>query len=794
MLANKPAVKILILLVFGIFLRYLLSGVSLDLEYIALSFLFLTFILVVAYKWSRKGVFIYLASIFVIFLGFSKYHFDSHYIDKYRVDKFVDRQDVIAVSGEIRDLPLKKSKYFQFVMEANRLFTNDSVFNVSGCVQVVLPIENVRDLKYYKSGFGITIFSGLSALKTARNPGDFDLKNYLNSNDIYARIYLDDDENILLDSLQKKSIINYIYNLRFVIANLIENKISGVEASFLKGIIIGDRSEIPFELKESFINSGVMHILAVSGLHVGIITLILITIFNVFRLNKVSIFFLTAICLIFYIFLTGSSPSVVRASIMAIVLMGALVLERKINVFNSIAVAALIILLIDSRQLFHPGFQLSFAAVISIVTLYPKLSRVKNLISKNLSQVRIFQILVDLFAVSFAAAIGTLPFTSYYFGKISIIGLVANLFIVPLMGFVLAMGVAFTIFSFISNFVAEIFAESTKLFASILLHSVNYFGTMKYSHINSVFSLSTGLFYYFWIFFIFSINKQNYLGKLFIGLLIILNAYVITTVLKKSDLEILFFDVGQGDAIFIRTPEEKYILIDAGLKNPYFDAAQRFVIPYFVRNNIKRIDLLINSHPHSDHLGGIPTILRNLKVNRMIDAGSIEESNIFYDYKKLLDSLKIDYDIKTRKDTILIDDKIRIYVLNPTIEIKNTKNLNNHSLVLKVVYSNISILLPGDIESRYEDELSNLYNTFLSSDILKCPHHGSSTSNSQNFIEFIKPKYAIISVGANNKYDHPSDEVIERLRKMNVQVYRTDYDGALFFKTDGKKLWNIDWR
>lgn len=794
MLVDKPALRILIPFIVGILSRAALGNFTINVITLFSILILFLLVIIIIYKGSKFCLLHYLPWLFLIFLGFAKHHFDSHYVDKYRIDRFIDRDDVFAVEGEILDPPFKKTRYLQFVIETKRIITYDSVFNVSGGVQIILPVENVKDIRSYKHGYGIKIYSGLSALNNARNPGGFDIKNYFQANDIYARIYLDNDEKILIDSQQRKSIITFFYNLRYQIGDIIEKEIGGTEATFLKSILIGDRSEIPYELKESFINSGVMHILAVSGLHVGIITIILLTVFRVFRLNNVFIFILTTICLVVYIFLTGSSPSVVRASIMAIVLLGALVLERKVNIFNSIAVAALIILLLDTRQLFNPGFQLSFVAVISIVMLFPIMSKIKNLLPDDLRKNRLLQNVIDLFIVSFSAAIGTLPFTSYYFGKISVIGLVANLIIVPLMGVVLSMGIMFIIFSFISVYLSNIVAESTRSFASLLLYCVNYFGNMKYSHLNSVFSISTGLFYYFWVFFFFTLNRKNFLGRLFIGLLLILNIYLFTSLFECSDLEILFFDVGQGDAILIKTPEEKYILVDAGVKNPNYDAARRFIVPYLNRNNIKTIDLLINSHPHSDHLGGIPTILRGFKVSRMIDAGSVENSSLYSEYRKLLDSLKINYVIKNRGDTIYINDKIRLYILNPTTEIKSTENINNHSIVIKIIYKNSSILLTGDIESRYEEEIGNLYKDFLKSNIYKCPHHGSNTSSSRYFIGFVKPEYAIISVGQNNKFDHPSVEVIERLEELNVDTYRTDHHGAVLFRTDGNRVWKIDWK
>lgn len=792
MLIDKPAIKFIIPFILGILIGKIFQISPLVLVYVIAS-------INILYFFTRKYIGIIYGIILlypiIVLLGLLKFQIDFYYREDNRVDNFINQNKLVELKGIIIDQPTKKTNYVQLVIKADSLLTNNGNYKISGNVIITIPSENVTSIDPYKYGQGVRIKSFLLPLTSARNPGDFDMKRYLNANNIFAKMYLEDEGNIVIEESRAGfSIIGLIYSIRSKIARNVENDIGGVEASFLKGILIGDRSEIPLDLKESFINSGVMHILAVSGLHVGIIVLILISLLNIFNLSDRVRFASVSVFLIFYVFLTGSSPSVIRASIMAIVVLGALIYQRKINIYNSLAIAAIIILLFDSRQLFHPGFQLSFTAVISIVALYPKIIKIQDIFPEHIQENGYLKYFIALFAVSFSAAIGTLPFTSYYFGKISIIGLLANLIIVPIMGLTLAFGLIYTIMSFINAALASIVAETTKLFSAILLYFVDMFGSLKYAYLDVSFSFEDGIIYYVLIFLLFSTYIKNFIIRILICMLILLNVYVYKDIFKPNFAEITFLDVGQGDAIFIKSPKQKYILIDAGVKNLYRDAGQRFILPYFKQNNIKKIDLLINTHPHSDHLGGIPTILRNVKVNRIVDAGSKEKSEIYSDYLHLRDSLSIPYSKKYYGDTINIDDNIRLYVLHPGVDILESRNLNNHSLVIKLLYGERSILFTGDIERESEIKISGRYGKFLKSDIIKCAHHGSSTSNSEEFLNIVEPEFAVISVGANNKFNHPSEEVLTHLNNRKIQIYRTDLDGAITYRTNGSYLRMVNWR
>lgn len=800
MLSTKPALKFVIPFIAGVLIGwefyfsfwYLLGF---------LSFLFTLSILILYYYKDNSLIYTFIIVSLLLTLGVFKITIDGKFVPDNQISKYVATSGYQSIEGIITDPPQKKTYNIQFVIEAELIKTERDSTGVFGGVLVSIPRENVSDkfLDSLEYGVQVLLSGQLVLAGTARNPGEFDMRRYLEVNDIYARLYLNGREDIVIQQKTGNWFLSYIiYPLRKNIAENLDKFVGGEEAKFLKGIIVGDRSEIPFETKEAFINSGVMHILAVSGLHVGMIILIVISLLTALRLPEKPKIITTCLILIFFIFLTGQSPSVVRASVMGVILLSSFLLERKIDVYNSLAVAAIILLFFDAKQLFHPGFQLSFAAVISIVLLYPKISSVEKFIPLNIRQLNATKFLIGLAAVSISAAIGTLPFTSYYFGKISIIGLAANLLVVPLTGIVLALGITTTVFSFVSSWLGSMFAETAKSAAGLLLCLVDVFGNWKHSFVHSNITLFSGLLFYGFIIFLFTLKREVIIKRSIFFLLIISNIFLYNFIFFGGEhkLRATFIDVGQGDAIFLEFPNGKNMLVDGGSRTLFRDAGQRFIAPFLTRKGIFKIDFVVNSHPHHDHLGGIPYIMRNFKIGKIIDAGSFEKSNIFKEYKHLIDSSKINYQIVKRGETIDIADEVRVYVLHPSEEFDTTDvyDLNNQSLTMKIVYGKTELLLTGDAEKATEAKLIDQYKEFLEVDILKCGHHGSETSSSKEFIESTKPLVSVISVGYANKFNHPSKNVLNNLRRKNIKVYRTDLQGAIVFESDGVKWKDVEWR
>ena len=244
-------------------------------------------------------------------------------------------------------------------------------------------------------------------------------------------------------------------------------------------------------------------------------------------------------------------------------------------------------------------------------------------------------------------------------------------------------------------------------------------------------------------------------------------------------LEITFFDVGQGDGIFIQTPNDKQILIDGGPDNSILEKLNQ-TMPFYDRT----IDLVILTHPDADHITGLVEVLNYYQIEHILTSGLEKDTAVYIKWKELIEEKNISLSLAQMGQKIILQNGIALEVLWPNQNLISSysSSANNVSVVTRLVYGDIEVLLTGDIEKKVENYLVN-QDFKLESDILKLPHHGSKTSTSYNFLKAVNPKIAIISVGEDNRYKHPSKEVLERIK--DLIVYRTDKDGDIQILTDG---------
>lgn len=282
-------------------------------------------------------------------------------------------------------------------------------------------------------------------------------------------------------------------------------------------------------------------------------------------------------------------------------------------------------------------------------------------------------------------------------------------------------------------------------------------------------------------------------GSLIIVLLLIISGVVWYEVYKTytrqedEGLVVTFLDVGQGDSIFIKTPSKKYVLIDGGSipkEWSTFDAGRCVVVPYLRRNGIKKIDLVVATHPDIDHIGGLISVLKNVHVDLFLDSGTISTTQTYEDLLKMVERRHIRYRI-AEYGLLNIDPNIKFEILSP-ISDAFINDPNNNSIVIRLEYGKISFLFTGDIGQLAEGMYVNRYGNGLRSTVLKLPHHGSSESSSVPFLNSVMPEVAIISCGRNNPFGHPGKDVLARVEKMGTKIYRTDIDGAICIISDGK--------
>ena len=287
--------------------------------------------------------------------------------------------------------------------------------------------------------------------------------------------------------------------------------------------------------------------------------------------------------------------------------------------------------------------------------------------------------------------------------------------------------------------------------------------------------------------YLFNKRKVFYLKIIIIFLLLLLSVNLI-----PGKLKIHFVDVGQGDCSFIITPNNKTILLDGGGSLSKYDVGKNTLIPYILDRGYTKIDFVIISHFDQDHVGGIFSVLQELKVGEVIIPRQIEDSENYQKFIKVVNERKIKVRQVKLADRISIEKNLYIDVLWPDENQIVENPLNNNSIVCKLNYYDFSVLFTGDIEKIAEEKIfKKVKNTALKSDVLKVAHHGSKTSTTEKFLEAVSPEIALIGVGEDNKFGHPNDVIIERLMNCGAKIYRTDEEGEITIVIDRKGYFKV---
>ncbi|MBK8946780.1 MAG: DNA internalization-related competence protein ComEC/Rec2 [Ignavibacteriae bacterium] len=787
-----PIIKIVIVFCLGITLQEICNfNFTLILTAIIFSAIILL-IFIIFPKILNQLLNVFLILVISIILGIFSLYIQKLTIAKYPFESpKITNAEIVAVIDDIELIKKKKLTFELSISEFNNQKISNQKFLCNFWKDTLKNVEKIYD--EIKIGNKIKFIGTVSKAKNQRNPGEFNYEEYLNNIGISGVIscYNYDDFEIIDD--RKYFATNLIYEVRKLIDSRIKELYSEEYSYFLKGILLADRSDIDTETKTAFTNTGVIHVLAVSGLHVGFIAIIIFLLSG--RINIKFKYYFSIIGIILFLILTGGLPSVFRASIMAILFFISKLSGRSTNGFNSIAIAAFIILVLNPSELFNPGFLLSFSAVLSILIIYP-------FFSKKLKTFRINKIVKNIllfFSVSMAAQIGTLPFTIYYFNKLSIISLFANLIVIPMIGIIVAVAVLSLLLSIISISFASIFSVANSFLISLIFYFIKLLSNLDFSYINIFnFSIYDGIIFYISIILIFiTFKKLTKLKKYISVTSVIIVAIIISkfdnkNILSEYELTIFTIDVGQGDSFLIKFPNEKIALIDAGNSTEFFDCGEFIIYPLLKRLGINKIDFAFISHLDSDHFGGSIFLIQNNLIENLYRPKT--NKNIKDElYQKFLDKNNVNTFFYS--DTTFNIGEVKISFLNDTTKL-NTLNFssNDNSGIVKIEHGENSFLFVGDAELGMEDFLIDNYSTKLKSDVLKIGHHGSKHSSSDEFLEIVNPKIGIISAGIMNKFNHPAKEVLAKLNEKKIQILRTDLSGAIILSSNGKEINNIDWR
>ncbi|MBI5700933.1 DNA internalization-related competence protein ComEC/Rec2 [Candidatus Saganbacteria bacterium] len=555
--------------------------------------------------------------------------------------------------------------------------------------------------------------------------------------------------------------------------------------ALLGSIVFGTNvSPLDTGLKDRYKKVGLAHLLVASGTQISILIGVCLAMIRYFKIKMGIGVVAVSIVNILFTITTGCGPSMVRAAVMGEIALIGLLFDRESEIYTSLALSALVLFIVDPLNLFDLGFQLSFSATWALVYFCPVLEE-KGIPS--------------IICVSLAPILATLPISLYNFNQISIVSLLVNILVVPWIEFL-------TIAGFVSTFFGVFFLPIAAIMNFLLYIALKFLNGIVYTFSGLTFScvyLKQPWFPFVIIYYaglicfaerlkgkrVFKLNKENIIliGLLFVGLFTWNIAVSPSSAFAQNDLQISVIDVKQGDSIFIKSPSGKTMLIDGGPKFRNIDAGKKYIIPFLRKLGVNKLDIVVLTHSHEDHVGGLPAVLSEIPVGLVMDPGQAHTAKEYIEFLKLIDEKNIPYKAARAGDDFHLEELVTCEVLGPTNQFIEKSAFNNNSIVIRLSYKDFSMMLMGDCEKEGEEMILGKYSFIKPVNVLKVGHHGSNTASSIAFLNAIKPQDAIISVGAKNRYFHPHPSTLKKFEEIGTNVYRTDLNGTVTVDTDGEE-------
>lgn len=627
--------------------------------------------------------------------------------------------------------------------------------------------------------------------KENTNPRLFDYRLYLQTKNIFTTISTKVNNLDVLSTGHLSKAEKVSQNFRNNIDNLFDKSLDSSSGSFMKAMIMGESSYLDESTENRYREIGLAHVLAVSGLHIGIISLFLIYLLGFIGFRRRLSVILTLSILWIYGYFVGYPISVLRALIMFSFLMLAGLLYRRYDPMNIISLVGCILLIYNPLWIFSVGLQFSFSATISLMLFTTKIQQYMFNKYKKIGHV-----LSPLIAVQ----LGIFPIMVYHFNDISTLSIFTNLILVPLISIALIVGFVMSILSIITIGLMENILDIIGYPLSGLLYIVDFIARILHKiPFNQIILPSPTvieiLLFYIIVFLILRIIKIKILSNLFGESLIkciLIYLYIsilisgIGIIEDGKTVTIDFLDVGQGDCVIIRTNGKSFLIDSGGTPFSDFDIGESVIIPYIRKEGIRKLNGAFISHFHADHCEGYISLLNKVEIDNLFIGYENHDNELFAQISEIANKHSVDINVLNSGDELILGKQKNIKILNPQRSNKSHIDDNNMSLVMLLEIYDRKVLFTGDIEKEVEESIIKNFDG-LNIDILKVPHHGSVTSSSLEFIANLQSEYAVIQVG-NNNFGHPSDEVLERFNNENIKTYRNDNDGMIKVTINKNKI------
>ena len=652
-----------------------------------------------------------------------------------------------------------------------------------------LKIEKMNDLHYwgpdvivhYRNnqiyyGDKLIIYGTVWRSDAYGNPGSFDYRRSLAVNGIGGMVSTCYGEDALIKvGIGGNSLLYAVGKIQAKLITAID-KLPDLQAAVLKGVFLGQKDGLSKSQRELLASAGVLSVFAVSGLHVTIVLMAALILTGVTYRHRFWRLGVGLAFILFYLLLVGNSPSVLRAVLMATFVLLAPCFNEKANFYSAIAFAAFILLVVQPLQLFQSGFLLSFSAAFGLVYLNEFFNR---LLPERLPFKR-------LCAVSLGAGLTVMPLVAYYFYKLSLIGFLLMPLISILAGGVVVLGMLSALLLFLPLPLYTYCLAADGLLCEILYQISAWGAHLPLSHttvaqppLAVVLALVALLLLLPYFAQLWSRRAQLF------AVLLIPACLLLPYGSHHGKLEVSFVDVGQGLCVYIATPAGENIIYDGGGSFAGSDGiAEYVVLPFLQRHGVRELDLLISSHPHVDHIGGLTALMPYLSVKKAVTSEAFCEIALQEKFLQQAEACDAQIIFTNAGDRIFEENNLTIDVVYaPTPQEVKERGLNESSLAVLISYGEQNFLLTGDLGA---EQLAGL--TSLDVEIIQVSHHGSADGYNQRFYNSQPLLAAVVPVGRDNPFGHPAEIVTDYFASRDIPLYRTDLDGAVSFICDGEDI------